>query len=282
MIDHKNAAIEICQRYSLGTRKFQYAQLANANLKKAFLSQIDLKRANLDYANLEEADLSYGDFRECSLIKANLCRANLTGANFSYADLSRANLTGADLYKANFCYANLSQTNLSIAKFTPKKNPITLQDNASIDAVDFTKVDFRRANLAGAFFIGVDLSIVSLKEAIYNDQTNFPLHFDPVSRGMIHIKTIQEITIDELLSQFNHVYSRSNKYLGKTISTRYFDSSRPKFSWLNQFQIDESNQIVFEGTVSIITPEQFNFFKIWLNSYIKACCLVLKDFKSLI
>ncbi len=146
-----------------------------------------------------------------------------------------------------------------------------------------TKVDFRCANLIGAFFIGVDLNIASLKGAIYNDQTNLPLHFDPVGRGMVHIRTIQEIAIDELLSQFNHVYSRSNKYLGKTISTKNFDSSRPRFSWLNQFQIDESNQIVFQGTVSsFITPEQLKFFEKWLKSYIKSCSLILKGFKSLI
>ena len=270
-MSNRNAAIELCKQYSLGTKKFYGIQLENADLKKAFLQQIELKRANLDRVNLQQADLSHANFKESSLVRANLSRANLSKADFSNADLSRANLTGANLYLANLSKANLTQTNLSLIRFIPEAIA-TLEDRGSL-------VDFRRANLKGAFFIGVDLSNANLSGAIYDDRTQMPVGFSPQSKGMVHIKTMQQFAIGELLSRFNHIYSCSNRYLGKTISRKYFDSSRPELDWLNQFAIDESNQIVYEGSVSsLITSKQLEFFQEWMNSFTKSCSLIVKDF----
>ena len=277
-----NAAIKICKQYSLGTKKFERLQLENANFQKAFLREIKLRQANLDRANFQQADLSHADLRESSLVRANLSRANLSQANFSSTDLSQANLTGANLYQANFYRANLTQTNLSLIRFIPE-SVATAKHQNSLDIVKLTKVDLRRANLKGAFLIGVDLSNANLEGAIYDDRTNMPVGFDPQSKGMVHIRMMQQLAIDELLSQFNHVYSCSNKYLGKTVSNKYFNSSRPEFSWLNQFAIDKSNRIVFEGTVSsFITPEQLELFQKWIDSFTKSCSLIIKGFSKLI
>ena len=278
-----NTAIEICQQYTLGVRKFHQAQLENAVLEKACLSQIDFKQSNLNHVNFERADLSHSDFREASLIKANLSRANLSYADFSNTNLSHANLTGANLYKANFCSANLSRANLSIIKFVSRKTVTPSQELASVNLVNSTKVNFRCANLKRAFFIGVDLSNANLDKAIYDDQTNISPDFDPTSKGMVHISMMQEIAINGLLSKFNHIYSYSYKYLGKTLSARYFDSSRPEFKWLNQFKISKSNKIHFVGIVpSFINPEQLELFQQWIESFTKSCSLIIKDFKELI
>ncbi len=76
-----------------------------ANLSEANLSRADLSEANLSRANLSRADLS----------GANLSRADLSRADLSGANLSGANLSEADLYWADLSWANLSEAYLSEA-----------------------------------------------------------------------------------------------------------------------------------------------------------------------
>jgi uncharacterized protein YjbI with pentapeptide repeats len=79
------------------------AQLARADLRRAFLIESDMRRADLTSAALERAILR----------KTNLCGADLRHANLSGADLCRANLSGADLRDASLSTAFLKYTNLS-------------------------------------------------------------------------------------------------------------------------------------------------------------------------
>ena len=271
-MSNRNAVIELCQQYSLGIKKFPGIQLENADFKNAFLQQIEFKRANLDRVNFQQADLSYANLRKSSLVRANLTKANLTRADLSSTDLSKANLTGANLTKANLSRANLTQTNLSLIRLVSEKASLASEDGSLL-------VNFGRANLKGAFLIGVDLSNANLKGAIYDDRTKMPIGFSPQSKGMVHVKTMQQFAISELLSEFNHIYSCSNRYLGTNISRKYFNSSRPDFDWLNQFAIDLTNQIVYEGSVSsLVTYKQLEYFQEWMNSFIKSCSLIIKDF----
>jgi len=80
----------------------QSADLFQANLTGANLSNADLRRANLREANLTSSNLAGVQFYRCNMNKANLKDSNLSGANLyrvylGRADLSRANFTGADL-----------------------------------------------------------------------------------------------------------------------------------------------------------------------------------------
>ena len=76
------------------------ADLSNADLRGADLSNADLSNADLRYANLRGADLSNAD-----LSNANLRGANLSNADLSNANLRGANLRGADLRNADLRYA---------------------------------------------------------------------------------------------------------------------------------------------------------------------------------
>jgi len=78
------------------------AQLARANLRRAFLIESDLRRANLSFAILDGAILR----------KTNLCGADLRHANIDGADLCRANLSHADLRDASLSSAFLKYTDL--------------------------------------------------------------------------------------------------------------------------------------------------------------------------
>ena len=89
-----------------------HADLSNANLKyadlsNADLSHADLSNANLRYVDLNNADLSHADLRGASLSHADLSNADLRDANLKYADLSNADLSFADLRGADLDYSCL-------------------------------------------------------------------------------------------------------------------------------------------------------------------------------
>ena len=76
----------------------------------------DLSEANLRWANLSEANLRGADLSEADLRWADLRWANLRGADLSEADLRWANLSEANLSEANLRWANLRGANLSEAE----------------------------------------------------------------------------------------------------------------------------------------------------------------------
>jgi hypothetical protein len=237
-------AIQISQQYACGKRKFSNINLEQANLEQVFLSQVDFSHSILKDVNLEQADLSNALLIGASLIGANLSRANLRSADFTKADLHRANLTGATIIAAKFADTNL-----------------------------------RGANLTGAFFMGVDLSTAHLEGAIYDDKTNLASDFDPWVEGMIHISKMESLPLDKLLAQFNRLISNGNRLLGPTITAKYFNSSRPDFDWLNQFQINSDHHISYRGNISDpVNPEQADYFRQWIDAFTQTCSKIIKNF----
>ena len=98
---------------------------AGANLKDADLSGADLSDRILQAADLSGADLSGADLSGAYLFRAKLSGADLTGADLSsanlvWADLSGANLSEADLSGADLLGANLD--NVIGADFTGALN----------------------------------------------------------------------------------------------------------------------------------------------------------------
>jgi hypothetical protein len=88
------------------------AYLSKASLQRARLYSADLRRAHFDDVNLQGATLNRANLQEAHLRNANLQDAVLHEANLQDADLSDANLQGADLSRANLQGANLQGTNL--------------------------------------------------------------------------------------------------------------------------------------------------------------------------
>jgi hypothetical protein len=124
------------------------------NLRGANLAQLALGDAVLRGANLHNADL-----RGAHLYGVNLQGANLKGANLRRADLTDGNLQGANLKGANLVNAELG-ANLKGANF----------QGANLDYCWITGADLRETNLDNAF---------SLYKVRYNNQTRFPVGFDP-------------------------------------------------------------------------------------------------------
>jgi hypothetical protein len=81
-LEQKARAMETCEGY----------ELMKADLKNAFIIELDLSHANLERANLTDAS-SYG----INLTGANLMKANLKDANFRESKLEGVDLLGANL-----------------------------------------------------------------------------------------------------------------------------------------------------------------------------------------
>ena len=255
---NKSPVIEFCKQYDSGIRQFPKAQLQRADLGKQSLRHVNLREADLNYANLKNADLSDADLSKSFLIRAELSGANLSRANLASADLSRSNLAIAQLREANLTGACLNKACLTAAKLV--------------------QADLSYANLTGTYLIGVDLSQTNLKGSFYDEQTTFPPDFDPVSAGMI-----QNCTIENIVAHFNNLYKYGNRYLGRTITAKFFNSSRPEFDWLKQFNINQHNQITFEGNLKdSVSSKQLDWLQAWINNFIKSCSYIIKDFSQLI
>jgi uncharacterized protein YjbI with pentapeptide repeats len=107
------------------------------------------------------------DFRGVDLSNANLVWFELAGADLRDADLNHANLSGA----------NLSETNLSGA--------------TNLAFADLSRTDLQNANLRGTRLEGANLEGAILEGALYDDDTKFPIGFDPNASGAISSTKIE-------------------------------------------------------------------------------------------
>ena len=84
------------------------AQLAHADLNRAFLLETDLQHANLEWASLERAILRKTNLHGSDLRYAKIDGADLFSADLSGADLRDASLALTFLKRADLCGADLS------------------------------------------------------------------------------------------------------------------------------------------------------------------------------
>lgn len=134
---------------------------SGANLSQADLSSASLWGSNLSNANLSEAKLNNTYLGGAYLIDANLSEANLTAADLGEANLSGADLSGANLSRTNLLGANLSRANLS---------------NANLQEADY-------------------LDYAYLRDAVYNNATQFPQDFSPEVAGMVEAE-LQDVFLE--------------------------------------------------------------------------------------
>jgi hypothetical protein len=119
------------------------------DLSGAYLSAVDLRRANLSEGDLRNTDLSGADLALANLNGANLKRADLRGAGLQKAELARADLSLANLRGARLHEAYLSRANLS---------------KANLQSADLSKTYLSRADLTGANLRGAKLHEATMVE----------------------------------------------------------------------------------------------------------------------
>ena len=136
--ESKAKAAEYLRRANLSD-----ADLRGADLRGANLSDADLRGANLSDANLRGADLRGADLRGANLSDADLRGANLSDADLRGANLSDANLRGANLRGANLSDADLRGANLSDANL---RGANLSGSQGLLDAINYMEANFERTD----------------------------------------------------------------------------------------------------------------------------------------
>jgi hypothetical protein len=92
--------------------------------------------------------------------------------------------------------------------------------------------------------------------------------------------------LKEYLLAINQLSQFSKKYLGKAVIVNYWKSSRPQVKWLEGFQIDRTGNVtcLAENTQLIhqpVSPQQQQWLRDWVQSFVKRCSTVIRDFPRL-
>lgn len=92
------------------------------------------------------------------------------------------------------------------------------------------------------------------------------------------------VPVKDVLAALNHFSQFTTQYLGATVVTNYWKSTRPDIDWLSQFQVDRSAQIsVPDSAASLsLTPEQHQWVRDWTAVFIQRCSKVIRDYPTII
>jgi hypothetical protein len=94
-------------------------------------------------------------------------------------------------------------------------------------------------------------------------------------------------TLKELLTAMNQISQFTTHYLGPTVVTNYWRSTRPEIEWLSHFEIERSAQITYVGGPPAalsqpLSEDQQQGFQAWISAFIQRCSRVIRDFATLL
>ena len=97
----------------------------------------------------------------------------------------------------------------------------------------------------------------------------------------------KQISLKDILDAQNYLSKTTTRYLGATIVSNYWKSSRPAIEWLNHFEVDRSGQIAWSGSMPSRSPqtlnsEQHQWLREWVAAFIHQCSRVIRDFPSVV
>lgn len=144
------------------------AQLVNANLSSAKLIGANLQQTLLENASFTGADLGSANLSRANLKGARLGQARAADAQFRFANLAQSDWKGADLSRADLSQANLRDANLSSTQLAG-----TNLSGAQLKNVSFQNADLSRANLRGADLEGADFQgaiFIAAQPTVVSDQ----------------------------------------------------------------------------------------------------------------
>lgn len=85
-------------------------------------------------------------------------------------------------------------------------------------------------------------------------------------------------SLEEVLAAINHLSKFTSQYLGSTVVTNYWKTTRPSAEWLQQFQVERSAQITCSGVGTTLSTEEMQWIHEWVNAFINRCAKVIRDF----
>lgn len=141
--------------------------LAGVDLSKAWLSGINLEKADLRSSDLKGAILDGANLRgaycnDAHLEGADLTEANLKEAYFTNSYLQGANLLGAHLERSHFSYANLDSACLVFAHLEGAYLKLASMQGAILIEANMENAFLGRVNLGSANLFRADLENANL------------------------------------------------------------------------------------------------------------------------
>ncbi len=88
-------------------------------------------------------------------------------------------------------------------------------------------------------------------------------------------------TLKETLAAMNELSKFTTQYLGATVVTNYWKTTRPTIDWLNQFEVERSAQLNASNQIpptTELTSEQQQWIQDWVDAFIQRCARVIRDF----
>ncbi len=92
------------------------------------------------------------------------------------------------------------------------------------------------------------------------------------------------LTLADAIHALNYVSQFTKQYLGATVVSNYWRSSRPSAEWLAHLEVDRSGQWTLTGLnpKTVLTSEQQSWIKQWMAAFSKRCSIVIRDFPILL
>jgi hypothetical protein len=183
-------------------------------------------------------------------------------------------LTESSLIKAYLIKANLHSANLRDAYLT---------------GAYLTKSIFTDADLKGAYLNGTQLTGANFQGARYDQKTRFDNGFDPQKIGLkqdeffSYTGVISRLTVEELLANLNQISLISSRYLGSSITVRYWESTRQTNRYLEDFTLNNNAQFSWRGKPqAALDALQVQEVQEWIDRFTVSCGEIIQDFPKLI
>lgn len=160
--------LSVISRHHRTTRRsrrlnLSYVALDGADLEGAGLRGVNLQSSRLRMARLTDADLRTAWLQDIDATGANALRARLRGALLNNADLTNANFEGADLRGCPLAHAKLAGSFLARAKLQKCDLTRATGDTTTmLYEARLCRADLTSAEFVGSYFEAADLRRAAL------------------------------------------------------------------------------------------------------------------------
>ncbi len=87
------------------------------------------------------------------------------------------------------------------------------------------------------------------------------------------------VKIEDIVIALNQINSFSNSYLGSILTFNAWQSNRPNFDWLDNFQLNRTKNISFSGITSeTVNAIQLQWLQEWVTAFIYQISQTIRDF----
>jgi hypothetical protein len=108
------------------------------------------------------------------------------------------------------------------------------------------------------------------------EQTSKPVHNDEVEAPPKAVDTAG--TVEALLQALNNLSQSVSKFLGPQLTANYWQTSRPAYPWIENFEVNHQAEIIFTGNVrALATPVNHLCVRQWTHAFMAQCSQIIQD-----